>query len=61
MNGHGLAAPTAASERHKEQAIVALGNLVGRQALIMGFSDAFAIVGFVLVLAAISVALTKKS
>jgi DHA2 family multidrug resistance protein len=54
---HGVSDQAAASR----QAIVALGNLVRRQALIMGFSDAFAIVGFVLVLAAISMALTKKS
>lgn len=54
---HGATDPAAAS--HK--AIVALGNLVHRQSLIMGFSDAFAVVGVVLVLAAICVVLTRKS
>jgi MFS transporter, DHA2 family, multidrug resistance protein len=54
---HGVSDQAAASR----QAVVALGNLVRRQALIMGFSDTFAIVGFVLVLAAICVALTRKS
>ncbi len=54
---HGVSDQAAASR----QAVVALGNLVRRQALIMGFSDTFAVVGFVLVLAAICVALTRKS
>lgn len=52
---HGVSDPAAAGH----QAIVALGNLVRRQALTMGFSDAFAVVGFVLLLAAVSVALTR--
>jgi MFS transporter, DHA2 family, multidrug resistance protein len=54
---HGVTDPAAAGH----QAIVALGNLVRRQALIMGFSDAFAVVGVVLIMAAICVALTGKS
>ena len=54
---HGVSDPVAAGH----QALVALGNLVRRQALIMGFSDAFAIVGVVLIMAAICVALTRKS
>jgi DHA2 family multidrug resistance protein len=33
---------------------------VKRQALVMGFSDTFAVIGAVLVLAAIAVALTRK-
>ena len=42
------------------QALVALGKLVRRQSLIMGFSDTFAVLGIVLVLAAVFVLLTKK-
>jgi MFS transporter, DHA2 family, multidrug resistance protein len=53
---HGVPDPAAA--RH--QAIVALGNAVKRQALVMGFSDTFAVIGVVLVLAAIAVAFTRK-
>jgi DHA2 family multidrug resistance protein len=54
---HGVSDQAAASR----EAVVALGTLVRRQALIMGFSDTFAAVGFVLILAAICVALTRKA
>jgi MFS transporter, DHA2 family, multidrug resistance protein len=53
---HGVPDPNAA----REQAIVALGKLVKRQALVMGFSDTFAVIGVVLVLAAIAVLLTRR-
>jgi len=53
---HGVPDPSAA--RH--QAIIALGNAVKRQALVMGFSDTFAVIGVVLVLAAVAVAFTRK-
>jgi DHA2 family multidrug resistance protein len=53
---HGVPDPDAA--RH--QAIVALGNAVKHQALVMGFSDTFAVLGVVLVVAAIAVMLTKR-
>jgi MFS transporter, DHA2 family, multidrug resistance protein len=53
---HGMTDPAAA--RH--QAIVALGNAVKRQALVMGFSDTFAVLGVVLVLAGIAILLTGK-
>jgi DHA2 family multidrug resistance protein len=53
---HGVSDPAAA---HK-QAIVALGKAVKHQALVMGFSDTFAVIGAVLVLAAIAVLLTRK-
>ena len=36
------------------QAIVALGNIVKRQTLIMGFSDTFALIGVVLAVAAVA-------
>jgi DHA2 family multidrug resistance protein len=51
-----VADPTAAHN----QAIIALGNTVKRQALVMGFSDTFAILGIVLVVSAIAVLLTRK-
>jgi DHA2 family multidrug resistance protein len=53
---HGVADPTAAHN----QAIIALGNTVKRQALVMGFSDTFAILGIVLVISAVAILLTRK-
>ena len=53
---HGMTDPAGA--RH--QAIIALGKTVKQQALIMGFSDTFAVVGIVLVLAGIALLLTGK-
>ena len=53
---HGVADPATAHN----QAIVAIGNIVKRQALVLGFSDAFAVIGIVLVLAAIAILLTGK-
>jgi DHA2 family multidrug resistance protein len=53
---HGV--PDPANARH--QAVVALGNLVKRQALVMGFSDTFAVIGVVLVLAAIAMLMLRK-
>src|ERR1700675_518269 len=53
---HGVPDPAAA----RQQAIIALGKLVRHQALVMGFSDTFAVIGGVLILAAIAVALTRK-
>jgi MFS transporter, DHA2 family, multidrug resistance protein len=53
---HGVPDPAAAHQ----QAIVALGNTVKHQALVMGFSDTFAVISAVLVLAAIAVLLTRK-
>src|SRR5215470_8361747 len=44
-----------------QQAIIALGNIVKRQALVLGFSDAFAVIGVVLVLASIAMLLTRKT
>jgi DHA2 family multidrug resistance protein len=53
---HGISDP---GEAH-QKAIVAIGNLVRHQALVMGFSDTFAVLGVVLVLAALAVMLTRK-
>jgi len=43
-----------------QQAVIALGHTVKHQALVMGFSDTFAVIGVVLVLSAIAVLLTRK-
>ncbi|MEP9378708.1 DHA2 family efflux MFS transporter permease subunit [Aquabacter sp. CN5-332] len=44
----------------QHQAIVALGNIVKKQALVMGFSDTFAVLGVLLAVAAVSLLLAKK-
>ena len=56
FTAHGVPDPAAAHQ----QAIIALGNTVKRQALVMGFSDTFAVIAAVLVFAAIAVAFTRK-
>jgi DHA2 family multidrug resistance protein len=48
-----------ATARH--QAIVALGNVVKRQALIMGFSDTFAVIGVMLAIAAVALLFARKA
>src|ERR1700689_78103 len=53
---HGVPDPAAAGQ----QAIVALGKAVKQQALVMGFSDTFAVIGAVLVFAAIAMLFTRK-
>ena len=53
---HGVSDPATAHQ----QAIVALGKTVKHQALVMGFSDTFAVIGVVLVIAAVAVLLTRK-
>jgi DHA2 family multidrug resistance protein len=53
---HGVPDPAAA----RQQAIIALGKGVKRQALVMGFSDTFAVIAAVLILAAIAVLLTRR-
>jgi MFS transporter, DHA2 family, multidrug resistance protein len=44
-----------------QQAIIALGKAVKHQAQGMGFSDTFAVIGIVLMLAALAVVLTRKA
>jgi DHA2 family multidrug resistance protein len=56
FQAHGVPDPAAAHQ----QAIIALGRAVKRQALVMGFSDTFAVIAAVLVLAAIAVTFTRK-
>ena len=52
---HGISDPATA----QHQAIVAIGNIVKRQALILGFGDAFAVIGAALALGAVVVFLAK--
>jgi DHA2 family multidrug resistance protein len=54
---HGVS--DAALAQHK--AIVALGNLVKRQALIIGFSDTFAVIGVMLAIAAAALLFAAKA
>src|SRR3979490_474862 len=53
---HGVPDPAAA----RQQAIIALGKAVKHQALVMGFSDTFAVIGVGLGLSALAGALTRK-
>jgi DHA2 family multidrug resistance protein len=53
---HGVTDPAVA--QHK--AIAAIGAIVHRQALILGFSDTFAVIGTVLALAAVALLFTRK-
>ncbi|HEY4253123.1 MAG TPA: DHA2 family efflux MFS transporter permease subunit [Roseomonas sp.] len=53
---HGVADAAAAQHR----AIAAIGNTVHRQALIMGFSDTFAVIGTLLAIAAIALMFAAK-
>ena len=56
FRSRGLADPAAA----EGQAIAALGQTIRRQALIMGYSDAFAVLGSMLILAAFVILFTRK-
>jgi DHA2 family multidrug resistance protein len=53
---HGSADPAAAMH----SAIIAVGNAIRAQSTIMGYSDSFALLGVVLLLAAVSIALLRK-
>jgi MFS transporter, DHA2 family, multidrug resistance protein len=54
---HGVADPAAAHA----QAIIALGKVVKRQALVLGFSDTFMVLGAVLLLSAAAILMTRKT
>jgi MFS transporter, DHA2 family, multidrug resistance protein len=54
---HGVSDPAAAHQ----QAVIALGNAIKRQALVLGFSDTFAVIAIVLVLAAIAIISLRKA
>jgi DHA2 family multidrug resistance protein len=53
---HGIS--DAAAAQH--QAIVALGKIVKLQALVMGFSDTFAVIGVMLAIAAVLLLFARK-
>ena len=53
---HGISDPATA----KHQAIVAIGNIVKRQALIIAFSDTFAVIGVILAIAALALLFARK-
>ena len=56
FEARGISDPSTAHSR----AIAALGQTIRRQALIMGYSDAFAVLGFMLMLAACFILFTRK-
>ncbi|MEI9987379.1 MAG: hypothetical protein WDN69_32100 [Aliidongia sp.] len=51
-------APIRASPEH--QALVQIGQVIRRQALVMGFGDTFAVIGVMLAIAAVSLLLARK-
>ncbi|QJP15620.1 multidrug efflux MFS transporter [Starkeya sp. ORNL1] len=53
---HGMSDHAAA----QQQAVIALGKTVKRQALVMGFSDTFAVIGVMLAIAAVLLLFAKK-
>ncbi|TCL71060.1 DHA2 family efflux MFS transporter permease subunit [Rhizobium sp. BK251] len=53
---HGISDHAVAAQK----AVVALGQVVKRQALIMGFSDTFAVIGVVLAIAAVALLFTQR-
>jgi MFS transporter, DHA2 family, multidrug resistance protein len=57
FQAHGVSDPATAHH----QAIIALGNAIKHQALVMGFSDTFGVIGVVLVIAAVAVLFTRKA
>jgi DHA2 family multidrug resistance protein len=54
---HGLSDPAAA----QHQAVVALGRVVHKQALVMAFGDTFAVIGVVLAIGAVALLFAKKA
>jgi MFS transporter, DHA2 family, multidrug resistance protein len=54
---HGVTDPAAAQAK----AVAAIGAIVKRQALILGFSDAFAVIGVLLTLAAVALLFARKA
>jgi DHA2 family multidrug resistance protein len=53
---HGVSDPAVA----QHDAIVALGKIVKRQALVLGFSDTFAVIGIILAIAAVSLLFARS-
>ncbi|SCB13051.1 DHA2 family efflux MFS transporter permease subunit [Rhizobium multihospitium] len=60
MTGYFLSHGVSDHQAAQQKAIIALGQIIKRQALIMGFSDTFAVIGVVLAVAAITMLFTKR-
>ena len=60
MQQYFLARGSANSAAAMHSAIIAVGNAIRAQSTIMGYSDSFALLGAVLLLAAVSIALLRK-
>ncbi len=60
LTGYFLSHGVSDQTRAAAQAVVALGKIVKRQALIIAFSDTFAVIGIVLAIAAIALLFTQK-
>jgi DHA2 family multidrug resistance protein len=61
MTGYFMARGVSDRSLAHQDAVVALGQVVRKQALIMGFSDTFAVIGVVLSIAAVTVLFAKKA
>jgi MFS transporter, DHA2 family, multidrug resistance protein len=60
LTAYFLAHGTSDAAVAQHQAIVAIGGMIKRQALILGFSDTFAVIGVLLALAAIALLFARK-
>ena len=60
MTGYFMAHGVADRIAAMHEAVVYLGGVVKRQALIMGFSDTFAVIGLLLAVAAVSLLFARK-
>ncbi|NLS16330.1 DHA2 family efflux MFS transporter permease subunit [Rhizobium sp. P40RR-XXII] len=60
MTGYFLSHGVSDHQVAQQKAVIALGQVIKRQALIMGFSDTFAVIGVVLAIAAITMLFTKR-
>ena len=60
MTSYFMARGVSDHQTAQQKAVIALGQIVKKQALIMGFSDTFAVIGVVLALAAITMLLAKR-
>jgi DHA2 family multidrug resistance protein len=60
LTGYFLSHGVSDSAAAHQKAIVAIGSAVHRQALIMGFSDGFGVIGAILLLAAVAILFARK-
>ena len=61
MTGYFMSHGVSDTATAQHQAIVALGRTVKRQALVLGFSDTFAVIGVMLAIAAVSLLFARKA